>query len=380
MVPGVGTSSAASGTGEASSCMTWPWKGSASVKGTQLTPLCGTISGSSRGSTSASGTCRDVAQPDGEDRLRLVVEVPAQRRAGGRRRPRAAAACAARRRPPRRTGPGTTCSSPVRRSRTRTPVARPSATHDLGHQRLGDEGEVRVRPGDVAEDDVRAGPGDPAVVAAAGRRAASGRPGGPRPGSSSSASPSRLRTSAANGASSKAWASTFSSRSPSASSSSRSGRKPIRSLSPGPRAGAGPVRAHAADVARHRGAGQPVLARLLLAVGEQEGAGPDQPGGLVGVALHRVGGGVGGQRLRALGAAAGPGPARRGRRCSSRARRAGRPAAGRPRRSRWSRSGHCSLRTRAYAAPQGPLPTMATSTVSGNVRVMGLPSFGPGSG
>ena len=40
MEPGTTGSSSASGTGEASSCMIWPWNGMASVYGTQLTPLC----------------------------------------------------------------------------------------------------------------------------------------------------------------------------------------------------------------------------------------------------------------------------------------------------------------------------------------------------
>ena len=40
MDPGTTGSSSASGTGEASSCMTWPWNGISSVYGTQLTPLC----------------------------------------------------------------------------------------------------------------------------------------------------------------------------------------------------------------------------------------------------------------------------------------------------------------------------------------------------
>jgi hypothetical protein len=35
-------------------------------------------------------------------------------------------------------------------------------------------------------------------------------------------------------------------------------------------------------------------------------------------------------------------------------------------------SGACSLRTRAYAAPVGPLPTMTTSTSLGKDRAMSL--------
>ena len=142
--------------------MTWPWKGSASVNGTQLTPLCGTISGSSRGSTSSSRHVPDVAQPDGEDRLRLVVEVPAQRGrpdAGGPQQLRRAQRVGGHHHEP---GPHDVLGAGLQVAHPHPGGAAVLDQH-LGDQRLGDEGEVRVGPGDLAEDDVGAGPGDPAV-------------------------------------------------------------------------------------------------------------------------------------------------------------------------------------------------------------------------
>ena len=63
----------------------------------------------------------------------------------------------------------------------------------------------------------------------------------------------------------------------------------------------GPVGAHAPDIARHRRSRQPVLTGLPVAGRQQEGARPNQPGGCVGITVHRVDRGVVAPRRRTLG-------------------------------------------------------------------------------
>ena len=57
--------------------MTWPWNGISSVKGTQVTPLY-SLSRSWRAAGVAVGRGATSRMPDGEDDLRLVVEVAAE--------------------------------------------------------------------------------------------------------------------------------------------------------------------------------------------------------------------------------------------------------------------------------------------------------------
>ena len=76
MEPGAAGSSSASFTGDASSCITWPWKGISSVKGTQVTPLY-SLRPVGAGAFGVAGR-HEVADAHGEDDLRLVVEVAAE--------------------------------------------------------------------------------------------------------------------------------------------------------------------------------------------------------------------------------------------------------------------------------------------------------------
>ena len=166
MDPGTTGSSSASGTGEASSCMIWPWNGTSSVNGTQLTPLCSLSAPSaatwSRGADGVDEPLR-VPDADGEDHLRLVVEVAPERvgtDAGGPEQLRRAQRIGG-----HHDGAG---AHAVRLARAQVADldAGGAAVLDehAGHERLVEEVELGVRAGDVAEHDVGARPHQAAVV------------------------------------------------------------------------------------------------------------------------------------------------------------------------------------------------------------------------
>ena len=171
----------------------------------------------------------------------------------------------------------------------------------------GTRREVGVGPGGLAEDDVRAGPGHPAVVVAD-----DGQRHGP--------DPAVVVPAVVEGAAQPLPDLVGERRVvegvrvdveqplPLGQQVVEVGEEADPLAAAGARARARPVGAHAADVARHGRAGQAVLARLPVAVGEQEGAGADQPGRLVGVPLHRVGRRAVIQRRRPLGQALRAGP------------------------------------------------------------------------
>ena len=258
---------------------------------------------SPRGSCSASRGSGDVAQPDGEHHLRLVVEVPAQRRRphpGGEQQLRGA----------QRVG------GDDHVARTHLVVAAVPAVADdhpdgtavlhqhPAHLRLGEQRGRRVGPGLLAEDDVGAAPHqravvpdvhgqrhrpDPALRRATGvelgaqpladhvgvRRAGEGVPG-------DAEQPLRVVQELV-----------------------EVGQEVDRSASPG----RGQAQVQCAPIPPtlrgHRQRRDPVLPRLLEPVGEQVRARADHPLRRVGVRRLLLGGGV---RPQALGAALGDQP------------------------------------------------------------------------
>ena len=231
--PASGSSPSASGTGEASSCMTWPWNGLLVGVGHPADAALRHDLGLVAGVDLRLGPGVDVPQPDGVHRLRLVVEVAAEGARAGRRRPTAAAECAGRRPRRRRTGPRPRARARPAGRALATPVARPSVTTTPVTSASGTRVWFGLAAGGLAEDDVGARPGHPAVLVPDHGQRHRRDPAVLVPavveGGGSAACGPRRRT----GRRRRRARRRSSSRSPSASSSSRSARKSIRSLPPG---------------------------------------------------------------------------------------------------------------------------------------------------